>query len=326
MPATVKFLEELERAFKKGDIDQIISLGVRMLHMGWLGKLDWFLERFNSILDDLSSEDLKKLERERFPELFRVIMYVIRDMEPEKALPYIRGSKSLVEKRIFHEYLGNHPRAYHYLRLSEREMGFRGFWVEIRKMYFRMYRGQRVKIEEVEALETSEDELEFVAQVITKGYAIALHHLLFGDISPETFARIKKTVIYGLSENYDHTTARLLQVFIPLAVEVGRVGLARRFLNAVISTSQTERNRYMYEWFTMYRMAMGEGDGDILKRKIAFYMDKGYKGHETLARSIYYLLGNRNRDNLERIKELKEKYWHYHTVRFAEALTGRPLT
>ncbi len=325
MPATVKFLEELERAFKKGDIDQIIPLGVRMLHMGWLSKMDWFLERFNRLMEDLSPEDLKKVEENRFIILFKVVMHVVRDMEPDKAIPYLRDPEALIERRIFHEYLGNHPRAYYYLRRGEKEMNLTGFWADIRKIYMRIYRGQKVRIEEVEALETSEDELEFVAQVITKAYTIALHHLLFGDISTETFDRIKKAVIYGLSENYDHTTSRLLQVFIPLAVEIGRVGLARRFLNAVISTSQTERNRYMYEWFTMYRMALEGGDREVLKRKAAFYQDKGYKGHEVLARSISHLLGGGDEDNLKRIRELKERYWHHHTVRFAEALIGKPL-
>jgi hypothetical protein len=329
MPASVEFLNELERAFKRGDINEIISLGVRMLHMGWFGRMDWFLDRFNSILKDLSSEQLEVLNRERFPNLFYVVMYVIRDMRPKKALPYIRSKHNLIERRIFHEYLGNHPRAYFYLRRGEKEMGLGGFWADIRKFYFRLYRGLRINVGDVENLQTSEEELEFIAQVITKNYTIGLYHLLVGDISLNAFNRIKKAVMFGLSENYDHTTSRLLQVFIPLSVMIGKEGVTRNLLNAAISTARTEHNRYMYEWFSLYKIALEPWDVDryeeLLKRKIRFYYQKGYKGHETLARTILYLLEPKASRHLRRIKDLRDKYWHHHTVRFAEALTGQRL-
>ncbi len=332
MPATVEFLNNLERAFKKGDVDEVIALGVRMLHMGWFGRLDWFLNRFNRMLKNLTPEQMEKLNRERFPNLFYVVMYVIRDMRPKKALPYIRSRHNLIERRIFHEYLGNHPRAHHYLRRGEKEMNLVGFWTDVRKIYYRLYRGLRVNVNDVEKLETTEDEIEFVAQVITKNYAIGLYHLLVGDISLETFGRIKKAVMFGLSENYDHTTSRLLQVFIPLAVMIGKEGTAKNLLNAAISTARTEKNRYMHEWFSIYRIALNlpfiENEkevGDLLKRRIRFYMQRGYRGHEVLARTTLHFLSPVSHRNLRRIKEIRDKYWHHHTVRIVEVLTGQRL-
>ncbi len=324
MPATVKFLEELDRAFKRGDVNEVIKLGVRMLHMGWYGKLDWFLERFNRMLKDLSPEQVEYLNRERFPNLFYVVMYVIRDMRPAKALPYVRSKKNLIERRIFHEYLGNHPRAHHYVLRGEREMGLTGFWTEIRKLYLRLYRGKEIQLSEVEALETTEDELEFVAQVITKNYTVGLYHLLRGEVPEDTFERVRKAVMYGLSENYDHTTSRLLQVFIPMAIVRGKGALARRLLNAVISTARTEKNRYMYEWFRLYDAALAGEVGDV-KRRIRTYRERGYLGHEVLGRTVLQLLGRGSNHNLRRIKEIRDKYWHVHTVRFAEVLTGHTL-
>lgn len=324
MPATVKFLEELNRAFKRGDVDEVINLGVRMLHMGWYGKLDWFLERFNRMLKDLKPEQADYLNRYKFSSMFYVIMYVIRDMRPEKALPYVRSGENVIERRIFHEYLGNHPRARYYLLRGEKEMGLGKFWTAIRKLYFRLYRGKEIRIEDVEALETSEDEMEFVAQVIMKNYTVGIYHLLKGEISDETFEKIRKAVMYGLSENYDHTTSRLLQVFIPLAVMTGREGLARRLLNAAISTALTEKNRYMYEWFKLYEAALTGELGNI-KRRIRTYRSRGYLGHEVLARTVLQLSGGGSWANLRRIKEVRDKYWHVHTVRFAEVLTGSAL-
>ncbi len=324
MPATVKFFEELERAFKRCDVDEVVELGVRMLHMGWYGRLDWFLERFNRMLKDLSPEHLERLGQRRFPDLFYVVMYVIRDMRPEKALPYVRPKGNLIERRIFHEYLGNHPRAYHYVLRGEKEMGLGGFWTEIRKLYLHLYRGKDIRLERVEALETTEDELEFVAQIITKSYTVGLYHLLKGDVPEDTFNRVRKTVMYGLSENYDHTTSRLLQVFIPMAVMKGKGTLARRLLNAAISTARTEKNRYMYEWFVLYDAALtGEVGG--IGRKVRTYRERGYLGHEVLGRAVLQLVGRGSSHNLRRIKEIRDRYWHVHTIRFAEILTGRVL-
>ncbi|NPA79595.1 MAG: hypothetical protein GXO29_00900 [Thermotogae bacterium] len=320
----MRFLEELDRAFKKGDVDAVVALGVRLLHMGWYSKLDWFLERFNEMLRYLPPEERRRVqENELILNLMHLVMHLVRDMEPERALPYVRPKGSMIERRIYYEYLGNHPRAYHYLLRYERETKIKSFWLEIRKIYMRMYRGGRVSLREIERLETSEDEVEFVAQIITRGYAVGIYHILKGEIDGDTFGEIKRAVMYGLSENYDHTTSRLLQVFIPLSLMRGEERVARTYLNAAISTAQTEQNRYMYEWFGMYDLAL-RGDVEPLRERARLYEEKGYIGHEVLARAVSGLIGG-GREELERAKALSDKYWHRHVLRYAEVLTGRNL-
>ncbi|NPB04128.1 MAG: hypothetical protein GXO39_06925 [Thermotogae bacterium] len=320
MPATVSFFRKLENAFKRQDLDEIVALGVRMIHMGWYSRLDWFMDRLIALYSTLPPEKRKKLNEERIINLFYVAMYVLRDMEPDKALPYIRGKESLIEKRIFHEYLGNNPMAYRYL-LKFAKTSPPNFWVDIRKLYFRIYKGSKINPKDLENLQTSEDELEFVAQVIMKGYVLALYHLLYEEISEKVFEDIKRILLYGLSENYDHTTARLLQVFVPLAFSLGKETLARKLTQAAISTAETEKNRYMYEWFNLYSMALERKNG-LLKDKIVLYRSKGYIGHEVLALTVLRALEGENPELNGRLKHLIDRYWHRHTFKMANILSG----
>ncbi len=314
MPATSEFLSELELAFRSENLERIILLGMKMMNMGWYGRMGEFLNRLERILEKVPKEERERLEVDENLQIFNTVRYLLSELSPEKARPYLKNDWSCL---VFYEYVGDHPKAFeHFQRLNLKD-----FWGKVRAIYFRMYRGEEVEIEEIEGLEPSDSVPEFVVQVLAKAYTKGLHMVLEGDVGEERFEEIRKAVMYGLGENYDHSVFRVMQVFIPLAVLIGRVGTAKRFVEAAISTASLEKNRYMEEWFKLYRKALlGEREG--LRESVETFKEKGYIGHEVLARSIAFNLGVDTDENSRVSEDLSKRYWHRHVLRYAEVLSG----
>ncbi len=146
-----------------------------------------------------------------------------------------------------------------------------------------------------------------------KGYTGCLYNLLKGVRDSETLSDIHKTFISGLNEGYHHTALRLLQVFIPYMVFMGMRGKAITFINVAIDTAKTSKNRFMNEWFMLYKWAVEGFEADILKRKLRFYIKNRSIYHTLMA---HYLLNGSN----DKIRKYIDKYWHTHTHKFISTL------
>jgi hypothetical protein len=114
-----------------------------------------------------------------------------------------------------------------------------------------------------------------------------------------------------ISENYDYDLLRLLQVLIPYLMFLGRRGTAERFIDVAINTAKTDKNLYAYTWFKIYS-AILRGDRGYLERVKGRFEKRRFIYHTVLCK---YALG-------EDVEDLKEKYWHHHTVKFVDALKG----
>ncbi len=120
-----------------------------------------------------------------------------------------------------------------------------------------------------------------------------------GVRDPEDIAEdILKNVKMGMEKNYDHITLRILTAFIPVLFSIGKGTLARGLVRSAIYTSRTERNRYMYEWFSLYdRVIRGRTEG--LEERIKIFAGRKYVIHEVIARRVAYRLGVNPEEDLE---------------------------
>jgi len=96
---------------------------------------------------------------------------------------------------------------------------------------------------------------------------------------------------------------------IPYLMFLGRRGTAERFIDVAINTAKTDKNLYAYTWFKIYS-AILRGDRGYLERVKGRFEKRRFIYHTVLCK---YALG-------EDVEDLKEKFWHHHTVKFVDAL------
>lgn len=303
MSGLIYLLNEIEESFKRGDKERTYDLGVIMAHMGWFNRLDWFIKTYKDRFGDGGLD------------WFKEVKYTISVMNYTKAKKY---AKNVPTKRIFYEYMGINPLAYRY-SLKEAENSSDDeivkFWKPLKNVYFKIYRGESVLYDEVFSIEIISERMDTIAQIIMKAYIRTLYCFMTETKSRDVLEESIKVLNNGLKEGYHHTALRLLQVLIPYMVFMGLRGKATQLIDLAINTAEVSNNRYMYEWFKIYRWALKGFKNEVVKKHLVFYSKNRYVYH-TLMTS--YLL---NPDD-KRIEKYTEKYWHKHTLKYIKTLFG----
>ncbi len=303
MSGLAYLLKEIEESLKRGDRDRAFNLGVFIAHMGWFNRLNWFIKSYKERFGD---EGL---------DWFKEVKYAISVMNYGKAKGY---AKSITTKRILYEYLGINPLAYRYSlkELSEyTHPEIEKFWTPLKKLYFKIYKGEGVSRDEVFSLEIyeSEEGLNVVPQIIMRAYIRILYCLITGTESREVLEEAIRVLNSGLKDGYHHTALRLLQPLIPYMVFMGLKGKTTQLVDLAINTAEISKNRYMYEWFKIYGWALKGFERSRIKKHLSFYSKNRYVYHTIM--TLYILNPNDGR-----IGKYTQKYWHKHTLYYIKTL------
>jgi len=295
-----------------------------MHNMGWWSKMGWYLRELVRILEEYRDEMPENMERDfrQAINYYRLSFNLIGRMDSRKALKHLKKIERYDDpyftynaRRLFYEYLGHTPLAYKYL-IKAIEVAPEGtgiLWEDCRKAFLLMCAGRDPASKGIE-IERCENR-ELVEQ-INEGLemtALVRSHILscaavVGVREPKEIAEdILKNVKMGMEKNYDHITLRILTAFIPVLFSIGKGTLARGLVRSAIYTSRTERNRYMYEWFSLYDRAI-QGRTEGLKRRIKVFAGRKYVIHEIIARRVAYRLGVNPDENLKVSREKARKY------------------
>jgi len=301
MSNLIVVLKEIEEAFNSRDKDRAYSLGVKMAHLGWFNRLSWFIKEYT-----------KRFGRTEDVCWFKVVKYVISRMDYYKAIKCVNNVPT---KRILYEYLGLNPLAYRYSikEFGEDNSEWREFWEGVKVAYFKLYKGESVDYEEIERLKVVEGPFEIPAR-LTKSYVKCLYNLMNEREDMDTFKETQRILSFSIKEGYHHTALRVLQAFIPYMVFMGFKDRAGIIINTAIDTAKSSANRYMYEWFVIYKHAL-EGR-EIEKKRVRFYVKNRYVYHTLMS---YYTIS----PNDPRLDKYARKYWHKHTLRFIKLLTQK---
>ena len=299
MPIREDFFRKFRNILESGEKEEIYDLIDELVHYGWFEKLGETLRIYR-----------KRFGRDEINDLWFVVYFMFSRMDARKAYKYANGKGEFYyrAKRIFYEYLGDNPKALKYNLLAKAQWVGSKFWADVREKIFPLYRG---KLEDYQGLNPTQEEFGYLSQLAIKVYADGIYMLLKGE-RDENFLREGLNVLNMLiSENYDYDLLRVLQAFIPYLAFWGRRGTVERFLNVAINTAKTDKNLYAYTWFKIYSAILRK-DEDYLRRAKKKFERRRFIYHTILCR---YALG-------EDVEDLKEKYWHYHTVKFVDTLKG----
>jgi len=243
---------------------------------------------------------------------------LLSGMDSKRAYRYLKTLRSYGERnafviysahRYFYEYLGHVPLAYKYLnrmynlfnRNPDRPENIA--WKGCREVVYLLCLGRTSGSPEPAMadcevpLKNSGGTQEASEMTLLVNAHVLSYAALMGLKEPEEIAEtVLKRVKMGMERNYDHITLRILRAFVPILHYLGHTSLAKGLIRSSIYTAKTERNRYMYEWFRLYEMAV-ERRPENLERRIRIYESRKYVAHEILARVVAFRLGVGERDN-----------------------------
>ncbi len=299
MPIPEDFFRKMKTILENGDKEEIYDLIDNLVHYGWF-------KRFGEVLRTYK----RRFGRDEINDLWFVVYFLFSRMDSRRAYRYANGKGEFYyrAKRIFYEYIGDNPRALKYNILAKAQWQGSKFWTEVREKIFPLYRG---RVEDYPGLNPAQEDFGYLSQLAIKSYADGIYRLLKGERDEEYLRQSLNVLNMLISENYDYDLLRLMQVLIPYLTFLGKRGTAERFLDVAINTAKTDKNLYAYTWFKIYSAILRGDDGYLKKMKEKFERRR-FLYHTILCR---YSLG-------EDVEDLKEKYWHYHTIMFVNALRG----
>ena len=299
MPIREDFFRRMKTILESGGKEEIYELIDDLVHYGWFSRFGEVVKAYR-----------RRFGRDEVNDLWFVMYFLFSRMDSRKAYKFANGKGEFYyrAKRIFYEYLGDNPKALNYNLLAKAQWVGLKFWVEVREKIFPLYRG---KVEEYPGLSPVSEDLRYLSQLAIIAYADGIYRLLKGERDEEYLRESLNVLNMLISENYDYDLLRLLQVLIPYLMFLGRRGTAERFIDVAINTAKTDKNLYAYTWFKIYS-AILRGDRGYLERVRGRFEKRRFIYHTVLCK---YALG-------EDVEDLKEKYWHHHTVKFVDTLKG----